>query len=69
MRGLGARLYKPVSVLQSESKDVSKSEEQQLEPAVVMRTTMIGSRKEGGRMHGRSHQKHPTDWRSFKGAN
>lgn len=54
MRGPGARLYKTVCVLHSESKDVSKSEEQQLEPAV--RKTMIGSRKEGGRMHSRSHR-------------
>lgn len=36
MWGLGARLHKAVCVLHSESKDVSKSEEQQLEPAVVM---------------------------------
>lgn len=56
LRGPGARLYKTVCVLHSESKDVSKSEEQQLEPAV--RSTVIGSRKDGGRMHSRSHREH-----------
>lgn len=65
MPGLGARLYKADSVLPSESKDVSSSEEQQLEAAVAMsKTAVIGSRQ-GGRMYGRSHQKHAKAWPSF----
>lgn len=56
--GLGGRLYKADSVLHSESKDVSNSEEQQLEAAVAMsKTTLIGSRQKGGQMYGRSHRK------------
>lgn len=51
-------MYKADSVLHSESKDVSNSEEQQLEAAVAMsKTTVIGSRQGGGRMYGRSRQK------------
>lgn len=36
---------------------MSESEEQQLESAVVMRKTMTGSRKKGGRKHSRGTQK------------